>query len=406
MNIRLTKPERSLATMIVQDQNQGFVAIFFAIAISILLVISTSYASTLQISELNQASTIDSSESAYYAAEAGMEEAARRLDALATGIGADNLKSLGSNFLNTVYPEQYDGFGALNGDQATLIDSSGTSQNNVSIVNDATLGAGEIGRLAWRTRKIYPANNILTGSQVKDETIQMDGSDLRRECPGGPPAGSNGKDCDGTSIFARMGGIEYCYKSNSAEVPQIEVTTVTFDPNNIASSNILKSIVTAGGLNQTNIVNNTPAPTGYSSCFQYHIPLALIISKRHIWRVKVIFQSSAAQVVDPVTGNQSNFSVNYKMSLLGPAPSYDNLAYNSKPVYVPNDTFYIDVVGQSGDVRRRILARKYLHGRLISIFDYVLYSGSSSDALCKAGVRQIANSDNIYSGLCKPVTLP
>jgi hypothetical protein len=78
-------------------------------------------------------------------------------------------------------------------------------------------------------------------------------------------------------------------------------------------------------------------------------------------------------------------SLSYEANLIeNPTPATLNLA-----LYLPNNSFLIDVVGQSGDIKRRVVARKLRSGRLIGIFDYVIYTGSTANPLCKNGVDQL-----------------
>lgn len=333
------------------QSQSGAIAIFMVAILSILLLVTTTFAARLQVSELNQSSNIDRSEQAYYAAEAGIEEAIRRLDrnpnAPLEGVGG-------------LFPCNGSG-----GDQADLSDAS------VILDTPCQTSASELGTLAWRSRTVG-RNSILKGVQVKDETAQFDASSLNRKCAGGGTAGvTNDRDCDGSSIYGNFRGLEFSWSAaNSASGGgQIELTVVSWPQNNLGSITTQKILPVAG----------TACSGGYTSCFTYPSSGSLDSGRRYIFRAKLLFPSAGrANCGD---GTHNCLAVNYSARLL-------DSTNNVNPLYMPNDAVLIDVIGQSGDIRRRIIAKKLRNGRLLGIFDYVLYSGDPAYPLCKPGVHQ------------------
>jgi hypothetical protein len=351
---------------------RGVIAIFLATILAILLLTTTTYAARVSISELNQSSQIDQSEAAYYAAEAGVEDAIRRID-----------QSVPGSSIQQIFPQQFDATNSQPGDSYSL-SGDGTS---AQIITDT----GSNGSLSWRHRRVYQQSSSFFGTLVKDQTEQFDMTELCRRMPTGvygtagcTPSGVQpvGKDFDGSDIFNKLTGLQFCWNDNSPGA-QLEITDVSY-PSGNASAVTTQKYITAGGsmfngpLSVTTGATSTlpvqaqPQP-GFSYCFTYAISSA----SRHIIRVKVLVDGVAA-------ANADQYSVSYRAQLI------ENPAQASpvNSLYLPNQSYIIDVVGESGDIHRRVVARKLANGQLLGVFDYVLYSGDPLKDLCKIGVPQ------------------
>ncbi len=374
---------------ILKTSEAGVIAIFLSVIISILLLTSTTLAARVTVVELNQASSVDQSEQAYYAAEAGVEEAARRIDLNPHATARQ------------MFPNQYDGAGVLYGD--TL---------NKNFTNlDPLLDQAQpfdLGEVSWRSRKVYEEGSAFNGLQVKDETVQFDTTEICRKVGGVtygtktcPPTGVVDQDVSppGANIFSNFNGLQYCWTPNGGTVPSIELTDVFYAAGGLNTPNPVtteKTMIYAPG--SPSFRGNIPQKNGMQvlvtsagggqTCFQFtNNGGNNFVNFRYIFRVKPIF----------TTGSNQNFSVNYQATLM------ESTVYPpNQKLYLPNNSFLIDVVGQSGDIKRRVVARKLRSGRLIGIFDYVLYSGSSTTPLCKGGVAQ---SDGLVGSDCVPTNV-
>lgn len=369
------------------DRERGVIAIFFASIIALLLFTTTTYAARVTVSELNQASQVDRSEAAYYAAEAGIEQAIRTID-LAPETAS----------VQEMFPEQFTSSVNQPGDTYTLEDDAGNAfvANAVS-TDDNSASRGE---LSWRHRRVYSQSVTYTGTQVKDETQQIDATLLQRRCTGGAtiddsdPTAST-PDClfPGT-LHGNFKGIQYCWTPNTPGA-RIELTVVSY-PNASPTSITTAKYITDGTaplVGPTFSVDPAAAAlAAYSYCFNYNVNPA----NRYIFRMKPIFPTVGAPA--PVNSSQNQYSVKYRAQLVETVPV---LSANQR-MYIPNDSYLIDVVGESGDIHRRVVARKLRNGRLLGIFDFALYSGDPGKDLCKIGVSQ---SDVTYDPFnCGAVT--
>lgn len=358
----------------VASNQQGAIAIFLSSVLAMLLLITTTYAARLQVSEIQQSSQVDRSEQAYYAAEAGIEEALRRIDAY-----PDASKE-------QLFP---DNAGA--GDKAVLVDQNGTWLSDPVVSADTESdSAAVVGQLAWRNRKIY-GTPLMIGSLIKDESVQFDASQLARACAGGVPAvaGSDNLDCNGESIFSHFGGMQFSWNNTGRDVdPVVELTVVSWIGNNFTNTETNKLLfevdqsATVSGKWGNSVRRCT---SGSDSCFEYVVSNTNLASARnpltarhYILRFKAIYEGSVG--ASSSVNDHNAFSLKYQAKILDTQPE-GNLA-------VSDDSFVIDVVGQSGDIRRRVVAAKQRNGRLIGIFDYLIYSEGTSNPLCKAGVKE------------------
>lgn len=347
----------------------GSIALYLVMVISLLLMTATVLGARLSMSETRQSSDVDQSNAAYYAAEAGVEEASRRLD-----INREDRLTL-----QDIFPEQYRS-GVQHGDRAQLLDGNGNS--NLGGGFDINLDPRDdhskiIGDLAWRQRRVYEEPRAPIGTLVKDETVEVDATELRRQCDGGYYAGEDGDDCKrGTSIFSNFEGLEFCW--NSSRSARMEFTVLSYrvdSPQNVDTDKFISS--GRGGTQHGDYIrleNAVGASNVYDNCVELELKSK---NRRYIFRTRPLFTQDEAQDQDEA----SQFRADYRTRLLDSSDQ-------SRPLFVPDDTVLIDVVGQSGDVRRRIIARKNRQGRILGIFDYVLYSGDQETPLCKVGVQQ------------------
>ena len=349
----------------------GSAIIFLVTVTAIMLVTTTTVATRLAISEISQSSNVERSDQAYYAAEAGVEEALKRLD--------DNPDM----DLDQLFPEQYNGTN-LPGDQAVLLDQNGDVPASIDITQDG--GILEIGQLAWRQRRVYDSQS-LDGPQVKDQTVEFDTSQLRRKTNIGT-FGSDGRDSDGSNIFATFDGLEYCWVPSAGTNPDIEFTIISWQTSNAQVVTTSKAIFNSGSSTHTfpgvgSLALSSAVIHNNETCAQFTDTRP---NRRYIFRIRPLFQNVGDQ---PATVHNTH-KVDYRVKLL------DERNLN-EPLYIPNNMIDIDVVGQSGEIRRRIVARKLRNGRLLGIFDYVLYSGDPNAPLCKAGIQQ---TDVGYNSFC------
>lgn len=362
---------------------QGAIAIYLSIVIGILLLISTTAAAKLQVSELNQSSQVDRSDQAYYAAEAGIEDAVRIIDSN-PNLPVDVL-------INTFFPSS-----AAKGDQAVL-------DNINSLIVTPDLGAPEIGTLAWRNRRVIGSAVTFSGVQYKDSTVQIDTTSLRRRCAGSSvPAGDNGLDCDGSNIFSKYKGLRYCWTPNTTPAfsSAVEFTIASYQTGNIGNISTEKFIVptnASAGFTSRSTMDYTIKTGPLASPYKICVEVEPKGDRRYVTRTRAIFPNAQSKYVSPNTtdpdGTQNSFSLTYQAKLLHAPHPY--------PLYVPNDSLLIDVVGQSGDIRRRLVAKKIRNGRLIGIFDYMLFSGDPVKPLCKSGVQQQKTAGaTVYDEFC------
>ena len=365
--------------------NQGSIALYLVGIISILLVTATSVGVRLAVSEMRQASEVDQSDAAYYAAEAGIEEASRRLDV------NDNTLDL-----EYIFPEQFDG-DAHHGDRAVLIDGDGESSlGALNIVSDVFSQHNDrFGRLTWRQRRVYEEERPPSGSQVKDESIELDASEIRQRCGTDSIAGEDGFDCFGNDIYDTFGGVEYCWNNRSPgpTSEHLELTALSYpagDASNVVTEKVLLDSVMSSTVSLGHIaVGPGGSSDQYDNCRDITIS-SDSSARRFIFRIRPLFPSA---VLDGPY-QMSDYSIDYRTRILqGSTADYNP----DRPMFFPDDTVLIDAVGRSGDTRRRIVARKERQGRILGIFDYVVYSGDPNIPLCRAGVEQ---SDVGYSEQC------
>ncbi len=387
---------------VVKTNERGAIAIYLVSIIAILLVVTTSYAAKLTINELNQSSQVDRSEDAFYAAEAGIEDALKTLDGVANP----------TSQLQTLFPNQYDN-GTLVGDYAVLPDTTSSNWPNYTITKEPP-ATDPPGLVSWRQRKVYPSTNAnFAGSVLKDQSLQFDTSYLTRKCSATVAAtgtiGQNPPDCNSAyKLFQDYSAFRFCWARTSSSgvngVDKIlavdpsaafELTAVSFNGSTSQDVKVEKTQFTSttpspSTLPQTGntVVLDTTTVANYS-CVLYQIASSGTPNNRsrgYIFRVRLV--STADQDV-----NGKAYSVDYQVKLLS-----DGIYANGPDLQIPGSQLVIDVVGQSGDIRRRVVATKTLTGQLIGIFDYALFSGSSTSPVCKVGPQSTdQNGAGIYN---------
>ncbi|MFI5240540.1 MAG: hypothetical protein ACHQUB_02430 [Candidatus Saccharimonadia bacterium] len=399
----------------------GAVAVFFASIMGILLLVGTTSAAQLMVSELNQSTQVDQSEQAYFAAEAGVEDALYHIEQ------SQQLHPLIQVSPYCIFPQQFNDMSDFSqcsanlqyspalstevGDYSILGQNSGNlPQNYAALADPSPNPTADAANVTWRNRKVYDSTTFYVGTQQKDQTLQIDASDLRRhratgDCGIDAFGNSTGLDCDNaTSIFSDFGGLEYCWQAPAGTIPSIELTTVSWaassvNPLTSTVTNVLtdKALFTTppGGATQlvydgtTYIGALSPAAsTGFvpnlpgfgNNCIVFQVDSA----RRYIFRIKPLFPVAGINNV-----NQAGYAVQYQANLFDTVSS--PFATDGQ-LYIPNNAYYIDVVGQAGDVRRRIVAKVLDNRQLIGVFDYILYSGDPVIPLCKAGVAPYYNT--------------
>ena len=384
--------------------DSGVIAIFLAAIIGILLLTSTTFAARVSTSELSQSGQVDQSEAAYYAAEAGVEEAIRRLVVNPAGTICQIFPEQFNLTLSTLQTGVCPVASSQIGDFALLRDGASPAASEGASLTIGTEGAAaaNLPGNAWRSRKVTAQGNSFTGTQVKDESVQFDTSELCRRAATGEIYGTTAcdplpanVDKDPLSILPiadSLQGLQYCWKANPGETPDIEFTDVYWtNINQIHTEKmVLRAPYTAGSpvfasgltLTATTGSSATPAQPAYGYCVRLNtIAPGVVPGTKFIFRFKPLYPgiSGSAQL-------QNAHSIAYHAELLDAkngasfSPPY--------PLYLPTNTFLIDVVGESGDIKRRIVAKVTRNGGILGIFDYLIYSGSSSD-LCKPGITQL-----------------
>ena len=388
------------------SQDSGVIAIFLAAIIGILLLTSTTFAARVSTSELNQSSQVDQSEAAYYAAEAGVEEAIRRLvinptaticqifpEQFSTAIGYDQ-----------PYPGACPASTNQTGDYALLGNRANLDAPLTVATEDAA--AASLPGSAWRYRKVTVEGNSFTGTQVKDESVQFDTSELCRRAAGGGvwgttacdplPANLNKDPLAGVSPIANsLRGLQYCWKANPGQRPDIEFTSVYWsDINNIKTEKFVIPFMFSSnhafssnlGFNVT--TGGSAAQPAYDYCVQLNTAaLGIVPGTKFIFRFKPLYTGVFGGINNTAQYHNS-FSISYHAQLT------DAWAPTTYPLYLPTNTFLIDVVGESGDIKRRIVAKVTRNGGILGIFDYLIYSGASGTDLCKPGIDQL---DGVYN---------
>lgn len=350
--------------MKLRNEQSGAIAIFISMAVSLLLVTVTTYATRLSISEVRQSSQVEQSDRSYYAAEAGIEEALQRID------------SNPDSKIEDLFPAYVVETGQ-NGDRAVLQDFDGSIPNQLIIREDTPNAGGgteSVGLLSWRNRRVYDADLAPTGVIVKDEPLQLDLGRLKtRDSLGNEAPLAN---------YNQVQGLDFCW-TPSRNNAILEWTVLHYPANDADNVTTNKSLITlgtgtVGAPSDSFQIRQRPGSGGYTRCNRFTINDT---SRRYIIRVKPIFEGVGN--ASPVVQNQN--VVSYQASI--------NETYAPGSVFIDDGTVLIDVVGESGNNRRRIIAKKERNGRLLGIFDFLLYQGEANTPLCKLGVQQ---SDVIY----------
>lgn len=367
---------------------QGAIAIFLATILALLLLVTTTYAARITISEIQQSSQVDRSEKAYYAAEAGIEDAIYKLQ-----------NKTEEQKLEDLFPAMFTP--NANGDMAIMVDNTGawSPTTILSAVRNDDSSDGNW-QLAWRNRIVSTGSSESSiGTQPKDVTKEFDASNLTR-------AGSASVD------YNDFAGIQYCWRDAATLPASIEMTIISWDAGSNSGSNVdsstIKTEKLAFGLNysvgqqQLNGSHTNASPTAcqdnaYSNAINFNIPLSytddlgttyLPRNRRYIFRIKPFYDQSQANLAD-----QSSYRVDYRVFLKDEGVG--------NPLRINEGGYTIDVVGQSGEIRRRLVARLSADAGLIGVFDYLLYSGGGD--LCKLGIEQRNDVNDYVNYYCSPL---
>ena len=351
--------------------NKGFAALFAVATFSLLLVTVSVSSARLSTSELRQSFDLDLSDSAYYAAEACIEEALQRLE------DNKNKELRDPAVLASIFPE---GATTAQGDGALIIDELGndTPMQFVSSNSSSLEGAN----LKCRNRQVYRSSMSLSGTQEKDESIQVDlGTLLHVGADGRPCYSQPNRTCDGArSLHSAVYGFRYCALNFGPIVPSFEWTITRYrqaDPSDIDTFKYLASYnggvrrVSSGSFVRSVASSSNPS----ESCAEFRIDGASARNNyRYIVRTKPIYTNVPA-------GSQSQYYVNYTINLLSTGIPSDRIVIDDASVFIEATGDVAD-----GTISRELGTKKQLNGRLLGIFDFLLYSGSEQYPLCKAGV--------------------
>ena len=335
-------------------------------------------------SEIRNSSANDLSARASAAADAGIEEAFRRLEENPT-----------EDDLEVLFPESESG---SRGDYSILVDEEG---EEVPIDVRPDNGPPSGGLEYWEQRSVYQASFNTEGIQQKDEVIQADLSDLAqlnaagRICDVNPSI--DNEDCSGNQIHGNLEGINYCVvnRADDGLEPVFEWTVTHYSATNPADIVVEKYLedYAADGVDAPGSPINS-ASRGNQICYEYTIPNSHRSNRRYIFRIKPIYEQSSAN--SPSLNVQQTYRVDYRVEL-----NTDGISGGQ--VVVLDNSVVVDVTGVAGggDIAVRKIAKKDRNGRLLGVFDYVLYSGDPSFPLCKAGVLfdpdQDGTSDLTYN---------
>lgn len=356
----------------------GGIAVYLIMGLSVLFLTTTIFASRLTVSEQRQSGEVDTSSQAYYAAEAGVEEAARRLSEYPDASIRD------------LFPEQFT-VSSQPGDRSMVVDSNGNIVHpNVRTESNAPAN----GVASWRWRKVTPSYVLPIGEQVKDEVLQLDMSDLSVDRGGTVYCDTlPQQDCDShvsalgySSVREMLDYTEYCWEPRTGN-PDMEFTVLSWpesNPQNVTTNKLLAPsttrTVTFGGGTMTRVGADA---SGYN-CVEINITG----NRPHIIRIKPIFEGNPPNRGGSTASEHNQFTVSYKTEFVPTTNPGDE-------IFMPDNAVLIDVTGVAGNTKRRVVVKKERSGKILGIFDFAIYSGDTAAPLCKGGVVQ---GDYDYTG--------
>ncbi len=321
-----------------ENSQKGQILIIFLLVLVVGLAIALSIASR-SVTDVRQTTTSDESNRAYFAAEAGVENALKKIED-----GTITSLTIGS-------------FGGTDTTASLDLTSTNRSVSDVT-VKDLSIASGVVFE--------YPA--LLNKDEVAQINLMQDFNNIA----------TAGVDIGGKGIRSSDTLDIYWDEAGSTSDPAIEVSIVTCDGGptctNSSAFGIRKMVFDANAASHGNNFCSAAVGTG--------------------------------GVVDTNLGNRPNFR--YKVSLVlnsvGSCPGNDAVTAGMRPVLarvrllyassiklavgntsgrLPNQGYQVESLGKTGSgVARKLLVNR-LFPSLPAVFDYVLYNGSSSNALTK-----------------------
>lgn len=364
---------------------QGSVAIYLIVGLSLLFLTTTLAASRLTVSEQRQSTEIDASTQAYYAAEAGVEEAIRRM----TVYPDESIEDL--------FPEQFT-ISDQPGDRAVVVNDNG---NVVDPDVQPESSFPDQGVASWRYRKVTQSYVLPVGTQVKDESLQLDLSDIRLDrggtiyCDDSSEQGCDRSitDLGHSSVREVLVGTEYCWKPTpGTSDPDIEFTVLSWgnsSPQNVTTNKFKVNDGTSGerlfgGGGTGGRVQAVGASSSGFNCVQIRMNSP---TRPHIIRARPLFEGTGLNH-NSTAAEHNQFNVDYRTEFMHSSTN------PSDELFAPDTAVLIDVTGITGNTKRRLVVKKERSGRILGIFDFAIYSGDTDAPLCKGGVV----SDYDYRG--------
>jgi hypothetical protein len=326
-----------------KNSQKGQILIVFLLVLVIGLAIALSIASR-SVTDVQQTTTSDESNRAYFAAEAGVENALKKIEdgsittsTIASGGGKDTTASLN-------------------------LTSTNRSNSDVS-VKDLSIASGVVFE--------YPAS--LSKDEVAQVNLMENFNNVTTACSPGCVSAKGIRPGDTLDI--------YWDESGSTKQPAIEVSIVTCDApcTNSSNFNMYKmafdpsaavhgnnfctgGAIGVGGVQTTNL--------GNSINFRYRVSMTLTSN---------VYSGFSCPANDVVTGGQAPVLARVRMLY----ESGIKLAVGNGANRLPNQGYQVESLGKTGSGVARKLIVNRLYPSLPAVFDYVLYNGSSSNPLSK-----------------------
>lgn len=319
-----------------ENSQKGQILIIFLLVLVVGLAIALSIASR-SVTDVRQTTTSDESNRAYFAAEAGVENALKKIED-----GTITSVTIGSS-------------GGKDTTASLDLTSTNRSVSDVT-VKDLSIASGVVFE--------YPA--LLNKDEVAQVNLMQDFNNIT----------TAGVDIGGKGIRAGDTIDIYWDEAGSTSDPAIEVSIVTcdgpctnssafgikkmvFDPSAAShGNNFCSAVVGSGGVVDTNLGNRPN--------FRYKVSL-------------ILNSNAGCPGNDTVTGSMRPVLARIRLLYA----SSIKLAVGNTSGRLPNQGYQVESLGKTGSgVARKLLVNR-LFPSLPAVFDYVLYNGSSSNALTK-----------------------
>ncbi len=370
-------------------RHQGSAALITTIAISSILVVLFVGITSIATREIRQSIDADNSNRALYAAEAGVEDAMRRL------AENPNFRELGCNSptANTKGPEQL--VGPVGANTAwtcrTVTTESAELTGKLDIDESLNINLGRA-RDASNTPR-QPYSMVLEWNDPNDPSNSANPVMTGRTATWLPPFTSGGSNAwDGaaameitTTWFERTGGqvnASFANKGNLTGVlpvrtalaspscgvgPCADISTWTNPGVSLGATNLRSNITTS--------CNSSPSREYSCTTDQYDLT-NLVKAEINDGSGNVVYDSSA-----PPAFNTTNMFLRIR-------PRYNNASYRMRfyaqdgtQLLIPDGQATIDVTARSGDYYRRVIAKKQLQPSIMDgVFDNAIFSGAN---ICK-----------------------